>query len=174
MKTRRLFKIAMMAVATLLAPWAATTGATQEPQPGPVLNVIATILPSMTIELSDNIINFRADEGPGVYDADKAIDVSVATNSGSWTLNCSASPLVGTPGEIPPQRLFASNNNTLSSLDEGAGAAYENMGAQKLVASGGPQALTVANTMRFRLKTEWTDKAGQYSGTVSFTYLATP
>ena len=162
------------AVAVIVALGAGTIGWSQEPQPGPVLNVTATILPSMTIELSDNVINFHADEGPGTYDADKAIDVSVATNYGAWTLNCSASPLVGTPGEIPPQRLFTSNNNTLSSPDEGAGATYENMGAQKLVAQGAPQALAVVNTLRFRLKTEWTDRPGQYNGTVSFTYLATP
>jgi len=143
-------------------------------EPGPVLNVLAVIQPSMTIELSDNLIDFHADSGPGVYDADKTVDVSVATNYGSWTLNCSASPLIGTAGEIPASRLFTSNNNTLSSPDEGAGATYENLGAQKLVAQGAPQALAVVNTLRFRLKTEWTDRAGSYAGTISFTYLAEP
>lgn len=143
-------------------------------EPGPVLNVLAVIQPSMTIELSDNVIDFHADSGPGVYDADKVIDVSVATNYGSWTLNCSASPLVGTAGQIPPERIFISSNQTLSSPDEGAGPTYENMGVQKLVASGGPQSLATVNTMRFRLKTEWTDRAGSYAGTISFTYLAEP
>jgi len=147
----------------------------QEPQPGPVLNVIATVSPSMTIELSDNLINFTADLGPAVYDADKAIDVRVATNYGSWTLNCSASPLVGPQGEIPPTRIFTSNNNTLTSVvDEGAGPTYENMGVQNLVATGAQQGLTVVNTLRFRLKTEWTDRPGRYEGTISFTYLAEP
>ena len=48
------------------------------------------------------------------------------------------------------------------------------MGVQKLVASGGPQSLATVNTTRFRLKTEWTDRAGSYAGTISFTYLAEP
>jgi len=143
-------------------------------EPGPVLNVIATILPSMTIELSANEIRFDANVGPGVYNADREINVSVATNYGSWTLNCFASPLVGTAGQIPPERIFISSNQTLSSPDEGAGPTYENMGVQKLVASGGPQSLATVNTMRFRLKTEWTDRAGSYAGAISFTYLAEP
>mgnify|MGYP005855433245 CR=1 FL=1 len=146
----------------------------QEAQPGPVLNVVAHLEPCLTIELSDNAISFHADRGPGAYDADKMIEVRVATNYGSWTVNCAATPLTGALGEIPPSRLFTSNNNTLSSPDEGAGPTYENMGGEKLVASGGPQALSLVNTMRFRLKTEWTDRPGQYTGTVSFTYLATP
>jgi len=160
---------ALVACLGLAAPARAQT-----PEPGPVLNVVAHLVPCLTIELSDNVISFHADQGPGVYDADKEIDVSIATNYGSWTVNCSATPLVASAGEIPPERMFTSNNQTLSSPDEGAGATYENMGPEKLVASGGPQALAVVNTMRFRLLTEWTDMPGQYTGTVSFTYLATP
>lgn len=153
---------------------AAVPSVAQEPQPGPVITVVAAIEPSLGIELSDTAIDFHADQGPGVYDADKEIDVSVATNYGSWTVHCVASPLVAQVGEIPPSRLFTSNSNTLGSPDSGAGPAYENMGSEKLVATGGPQPLAVANTMRFRLLTDWTDRPGQYTGTIAFTYIATP
>jgi len=148
--------------------------ASAETLPGPVLNVIASLEPCLTIELSDNLVSFSADRGPGVYDADRAVDVQVATNYGSWTVNCSATALANAAGSIPANRIFTSNNNTLSAPDEGAGAAYVNMGVERLVASGGPQSLAVVNTMLFRLKTDWTDRPGQYAGTVSFTYLASP
>lgn len=149
-----------------------TQATTQEP--GPVLTVIALLEPSLTIELSENVVAFHADRGPGVYDADREVEVQVATNCTAWTVNCSASPLVGAAGEMPASRIFIASQNTIASPDVGAGASYESMGAEKLVASGGPQALALANTLRFRLQTEWTDRPGQYTGTVSFTYLATP
>ncbi len=148
--------------------------ASAETLPGPVLNVVAHLEPCLTIELSDNLVSFSADRGPGVYDADKAVDVQVATNYGSWTVNCSATALANATGSIPASRIFTSNDNTLSASDEGAGAAYVSMGVERLVAAGGPQSLTVVNTLRFRLKTDWTDRPGQYAGTVSFTYLASP
>jgi len=148
--------------------------ASAEPQPGPVLSIVAHLEPCLTIELSDNLVSFHVDKGPGVYDADRVVDVRVATNYGSWTVNCSASALTCAAGSIPASRIFASHTGTLTSPDEGASATYVNMGIERAVATGGPQALAVANTLRFRLKTDWTDRPGQYTGTVSFTYLAAP
>lgn len=172
MRTHMKSMIRAIAGAILLALAAPAPGYGQEP--GPVIAVVAELTPCLTIELSDNAINFHADQGPGVYDADKQIDVSVATNYGTWTVNCSASPLVGAAGDISPDQVFTSNNNTLSSPDVGAGATYESMDVEKLLATGGPQPLTVVNTLHFRLKTDWTDRPGQYTGTISLTYLATP
>lgn len=171
MKRAQIWPVFALAAAALAAN---STRVRADVQPGPVLNVFASLGPCLTIELSENVISFHADRGPGTYDADRAVDVRVATNYGSWTVNCSATALTGPSGVIPAARLFTLNNNTLTSSDAGAGTAYENMGPEKLVATGGPQALAVVNTMWFRLKTEWTDRPGQYTGTVSFTYLASP
>jgi len=172
MKLKIGLALAGAACVAVLALGLCAVGWSQES--GPVIHVMANISPSMTIELSDDVINFSADRGPNIYDADRTIEVRVAANYGSWTLSCSASPLVSPAGQIPPDRIFVSDNNTLSSPDEGAGPTYANMGVQRLVAEGGPQPLGLVNTMRFRLKTEWTDRPGTYNGTISFTYLATP
>jgi hypothetical protein len=127
------------------------------------------------VEIDPQDISFHIDGPPGIYDADLPVNVSVSSGFSEWTLHCQASTLAGLlkGGAIPPSRLYlegvlddlAVGDESLVSLDKPV-----------LVAQGtftGPEFVPV-NVLRFRIRSEWEDKPGTYSGQITFTYLAVP
>jgi hypothetical protein len=137
------------------------------------LIVVAEIMPCLTVELSENAINFDADHGPGIYDADSTIDIRVATNWETWAIDCSATALTGSSGEIPPERVLLQSSNAAATSSQESEPDYCCMEDAVTIAEGGPQALTLVSTLRFRVETLWEDKAGEYDGTITVTCLPT-
>lgn len=67
---------------------------------GLVVNVSAGIEPHARLPMAENAIRFAAGGGSGVYDADRAIALSVRAEDVWWSVRCAAAPLVlaGTRG----------------------------------------------------------------------------
>ena len=52
------------------------------------------------IILSEGQVFFNVDGPPGVYKAERPVDILVGAEAGNWVLSCHAEPLVGERGEI--------------------------------------------------------------------------
>ena len=145
----------------------AETGKWQE---GARLSVRAVIEPFTFIKLSANSIVFNVSGEPGEYAADKNVEVTVGSNSSTWSVKALATPLVGENGEIPAGQLYIKKK---SARKEG-GEDYTNMGSEILLAEGSQTTPTMAADLNFKLKTTWEDRAGTYDGEIMFVYLAIP
>ena len=140
--------------------------------PGPTLNVTAIVDPCINITLSTDAIIFNCKGAPGLYDANEPVVLTVGSNCGDWSVKCVATPLEGSKGEIPPERIFVKTPNS-PNIDKGAGNGFEPMSGERNVLTGNPTERKEAR-MEFKLKTTWEDKAGTYTGRIDYTYLATP
>lgn len=145
----------------------AETGKWQE---GARLSVRAVIEPFTFIKLSANSIVFNVSGEPGEYAADKNVEVTVGSNSSTWSVKAMATPLVGNNGKIPASQLYIRKK---SARKEGS-KDYTDMGSEILLAEGSQTTPTMATDLNFKLKTTWKDRAGTYDGEIMFVYLAIP
>jgi hypothetical protein len=170
----------------------AETGKWQE---GARLSVRAVIEPFTFIKLSANSIVFNVSGEPGEYAADKNVEVTVGSNSSTWSVKAMATPLVGNNGKIPASQLYISrlSENTKSenlgvdikmpilgqpvrkkSAGKEGSKDYTDMGSEILLAEGLQTTPTMVTDLNFKLKTTWEDRAGTYDGEIMFVYLAIP
>ena len=101
----------------------AETGKWQE---GARLSVRAVIEPFTFIKMSANSIVFNVSGEPGEYTADKNVEVTVGSNSSTWSVKALATPLVGKNGKIPASQLYIKKK---SARKEG-GEDYTDMGSK--------------------------------------------
>lgn len=142
------------------------------PLPNIPINVVVELYTS--ISLSSDKISFSVTTGPGEYEADEPIELTVESNNNRWVVMARATPLMGLlgSGAIPPNRIFFKREGGIFShrgrraREDGE---YMKMSGQVVVAEGRWDGTGVEATLKFKVKTEWKDKAGTYSGKVIFT-----
>jgi hypothetical protein len=120
-------------------------------------------------------VTFYATGGPDAYFASNRVVLVVSTNLGGWGILCQASPLTSEHGEILGDRVFARSDYTDSKNlpDEGAGVGFVSLGAPRVVGVGSEtEQLELA--LDFKLLTDYSDRAGNYAGTIVFSYMAAP
>lgn len=118
-------------------------------------------------------IEFAALEKPGVIDADKDVQISVASNIKGWSVTCSSQGLSCSSGSIPAERIFVKSDYTNPAVDNGVGLGYESLTAPRVVAAGAA-AGEVTHPASFKLNVTWEDKPGSYDGILTFTVLPEP
>jgi hypothetical protein len=118
-------------------------------------------------------IRFHALSGPGVYKADRNVIVRVGSNTRGWTITVEATPLTGSKGSIPAERVFVKGPGTDSSVDKGAGPGFDSLSSPKLVAIGLRRGLLDV-PVEFKLKTGNQDRAGFYTGLIYVNCLMAP
>lgn len=123
-------------------------------------------------EIEDRI-RFYATAGPGVYDGDTEVVLLVSSNQEDWAIAVQAAPLQGETGQIPGDQVFVQSDYTDPEADEGGGIGYLCIGEPRVVARG-TQTASSEIPLRFRLKTTYNDKMGNYTGVVFFNYLMAP
>jgi hypothetical protein len=118
-------------------------------------------------------IRFYATSGPGVYDGDMEVILLVSSNQEDWAITVQAGALEGENGQIPADQVFAQSDYTDPAADEGGGIGYLCIGEPRVVVRGA-QAAGLEIPVRFRLKTTYDDKVGNYTGVVYFNHLVAP
>jgi len=157
-------------------------------QQGPVLNVSADVKPCIKTTFSTDRIHFYAGTGPGIYEpvvqgsSDTLADpvlITVGCNAREWSIQCEVTPLEETAtrknaekGIIPSSQLSVASPLTQGTPDTKAQAGYVTLGNPVIVLQGGPGETQAE--LRFQLKTTWSDRAGTYSGKISFTCMMSP
>ncbi len=120
--------------------------------------------PKVKMSLSPDNIHFPVIGTPGEYDADSTILLTVESKYG-FMVTAQASPLHSQHSDIPAQRLF---------VDPGNGNYYsmeKDVVVLESLLNVPQKEKPVSTDLRFRLKTLWDDKAGEYSGEIVFTCM---
>jgi len=130
--------------------------------------------PSLLIQLSENSVTFPPSAAPGVVAASAPVGLQVFSTYPSWRVVIQASALTGDVGTLPPDRLLVRHDLSQEAVHPVAGAGYQSLDEARVVAYGGPTGAVVSNTLSFALIVEWTDRPGQYTGTIQFTSLVEP
>jgi len=152
------------------------TGVIFCPEGLPLANIPINVVvePYTSMSLSSDKISFSATSGPGDYEANEPIELTVESNNNRWVVMARATPLIGPPGAgaIPPDRIFFKREGDTfphrgrRPREDGE---YMKMSGQVVVAEGRLDGTGVQATLKFKVKTEWKDEVGTYSGKVIFT-----
>ena len=157
-------------------------------QQGPVLNISADVKPCIKTTFSTDRIYFYAGKGPGTYEpvaqgsSDTPADpvlITVGCNAREWSIQCEVTPLEeaatrksGEKGIIPASQLSIASPLTRGSADAQAQDGYSTFDKPVIILQGGPG--ETQTELRFQLKTTWSDRAGTYTGKISFTCMMNP
>jgi hypothetical protein len=157
-------------------------------QQGPVLNVSADVKPCIRTTLSTERIYFYADKGPGTYEpvvqgsSDSPagpVLMTVGCNAKEWSIQCEVTPLEeaatrknGENGIIPSAQFSVASPLTQGNADTKAQESYSPLDKPVIILQGGPGETQAE--LRFQLKTTWSDRAGTYTGKISFTCMMNP
>jgi hypothetical protein len=120
-------------------------------------------------------VSFYATGGPDTYLATNRVVLVVSTNIEGWGILCQASPLSGENGQILGSQVYARSDYTDSEAlaDEGAGPGFVSLGTARVVGMGSASE-QIELPLDFKLLTEAGDKAGNYTGTIVFSYMPAP
>lgn len=157
-------------------------------QQGPVLDISAEVKPCITTTLSTDRIYFHAGKGPGIYEpvvqgsSDTPADpvlITVGCNAREWSIQCEVTPLEetairasGERGVVPSSQLSIASPLTQGSAGTRGQEGYSTLDQPVVILQGG--AGETQAEVRFKLETTWSDRAGTYSGTISFTCMMNP
>ncbi|MEW5801439.1 MAG: hypothetical protein AB1847_04965 [bacterium] len=116
--------------------------------------------PDPEIILSHDLIHFHLISGQtGPVDADTLVRIIIQSSGSGWVLNYQANPLIGSHGEISPDRIQVMTPYT---------SGFETLDLPRFVGRGeatGPESDEVA-TMQFRYMANGQEKAGTYEGNI--------
>jgi len=156
-------------------------------QQGPSLRIIADVKPCIRVSLSTDNIYFYAGKGPGVYEPvikenpdqpAEPVIITVGCNAREWSIQCEATPLEETvsrkgreKGIIPASQIFVVSS-TGESKNTKTGEAGFSLDTPVTILQGGPGETKAE--LKFKMKTTWSDRAGNYTGKISFTCMMRP
>jgi len=157
-------------------------------QQGPSIEVIADVKPCIRMSLSTDNIYFYAGKGPGTYEPvvkenpdqpAEPVIVTVGCNAREWSIQCKATSLKETDtrkgkekGVIPASRIFVVFPSYENDKDAGGEENELPLDAPVTILQGGPGETRAK--LKFKMKTTWSDRAGNYSGKISFTCMMRP
>lgn len=157
-------------------------------QQGLTLQVIADVKPCIRVSLSTDNIYFYAGKGPGIYEPvikenpdqpAEPVIITVGCNAREWSIQCEATPLEetvtrrnGEKGIIPASQIFVASSFLEEGKEKKAGEAGFSLDTPLTILQGGPGETRAE--LKFKIKTTWSDRAGNYSGKISFTCMMRP
>jgi len=124
------------------------TGVIMSPDGGPTIHARAIIKPYVvpTPKLSANTIHFSATGGPGSFDADQAVVLTMEAGM-DRTISLNISPLKADNRELSAENLLVNGKPAQGNIT-----------------------LPGDNTLRFSLKTRWHNPPGTYTGQIELVY----
>ena len=86
---------------------------------------------AISTSFSETELKFRADAGPGVYPADRDVELVMSTNASQWRVDYRASDLVGEEGDVKIERMSWERLDRFGRVEDRGG-----VGADRTVVSG--------------------------------------
>jgi hypothetical protein len=117
---------------------------------------------AIATSFSGTDLRFNVDAGPGVYPADRDVELLLSTNSPRWKVVYQGSDLIGDRGDVKRERLSWELLNT-AGRKESSGA----IDADGTVISGEGPVEDLKIKLRFKILITIEDPVGEYGGSIS-------
>jgi len=115
---------------------------------------------------SETELKFKADAGPGVYQADRDVEFILSTNAPLWRVDYRASSLIGEEGDIRTERMSWERLDKVGRVEDRG-----RVGADEVVVSGAGPIENLEVRLRFKIQITMEDPAGEYGGAISLVGL---
>jgi hypothetical protein len=117
---------------------------------------------AIATSFSGTDLRFNADAGPGVYPADRDVELLLSTNAPRWNVVYQGSDLVGDRGDVKRERLSWERLDKAGRVEDSGG-----VGADGAVVSGAGPVENLQVRLRFKIQIALEDPVGEYGGAIS-------